>query len=488
MKAQLVVLDVVVTDKNGNAVDGLTAKDFQVFEDGKPQTIRSVEPPSAHTLPEATAAAGTDAVLDPARPAAFGHAPVTILLLDQLNTHFADSAFARKALHDFLIKQPAVLTQPTTLLGLSDDHLKLMQGFTLDRDALLKALATSPNKYAWELELRGKAEGGPINRLDQSLHALEEIAQNYAAIAGRKNLIWVGGGFPTLEPGLLATPDAKEVKDTLQHVTDVLLDTRVTLYAIDPTSTAAGMSEITSAEQQMFADAAGETLSGSSDPFGSQDDFNELGPVTGGRVVRGRNDIAQLIASSVDQGSRFYTIAYSPSSASEATAAYRKIKVVCLRPGLTAITRSGYYSGRSQQERSVTSAAYDLTTAAEGPLPLNGLQVTVVPDPSSTAPPNTYIVRVAASGLNWQPRDDGGSTASVYIMAVSFNAKSRMLNHTLHGMLANAKPGVDLRDPSRLADFVFTATAAPKATGLRFIVRDSSTGHMGSVDLPLPKH
>ena len=488
VKAQLVVLDVVVTDKNGNAVDGLTAKDFQVFEDGKPQRIRSVEPPSAHTLPIATASAGAAAILDPAKPATFGHAPVTILLLDQLNTHFADSSFARRALHDYLIKQPTVLTQPTTLLGLSDNRLKLMQAFTLDRDALLRALAASPTKYAWELEVNGKAEHGPIDRLDQSLHALEEIAQNYAAIEGRKNLIWVGGGFPTLDPGTISTPDAKEVKDTLQHVTDVLLDTRVTLYAVDPTSSMPGMTEITNDEEQMFALATGgDNMAAASDPFGSQDDFNALGPVTGGRVVRGRNDIAQLIGSSIDQGTRFYTIAYSPSADSQAAAAFRKIKVVCLRPGLTANTRSGYYSGRSQQERSVSSAAYDLTAAAEGPLPLNGLQVTVLPDPSPTAPQDTYIVRVAAPALTWQPKDDGSSTASVYIMAVSFNAKNRMLNHTLHGMLANAKPGVDLRDPSRLADFVFSATAAPKATGLRFIVRDSTTGRMGSVDLTLPK-
>jgi VWFA-related protein len=485
VRARLVVLDVVVTDKNGNAVDNLTANDFQVFEDGRLQRIRSVEPPSAHVLPPETAAAGAAAVLDPAQPASFGHAPVTILLLDQLNTHFADSSFARRALHDYLVKQPPVLAQPATLLSLSDNRLNLLQGFTLDRDALLHALAATPTKYAWELEVNGKADHGPIDRLDQSLHALEAIAQNYAAIQGRKNLIWVGGGFPTLDPATITSPDAREVKDTLQHVTDVLLDTRVTLYAVDPSSS---LPEITNDEQQMFALATGgDNMAAAADPFGSQDDFNALGPVTGGRVVRGRNDVAQLIGASVQSGASFYTIAYSPDSASEAVAAYRKIKVVCLRPGLTATTRSGYYTGRSEQERSVSSAAYDLTAAAEGPLPLNGLHVTATPDPSPAAAPDTYIVRVSASQLTWQPKDDGASTASVYIMAVSFNAKSRMLNHTLHGMLANAKPNVDLRDPHRLADFVFTATPAPKATGLRFIVRDSATGRMGSIDLTLPK-
>ena len=40
---QLVVEMVSVTDKNGKTVEGLTAKDFTVTEDGKPQEIRFCE-------------------------------------------------------------------------------------------------------------------------------------------------------------------------------------------------------------------------------------------------------------------------------------------------------------------------------------------------------------------------------------------------------------------------------------------------------------
>src|ERR1051325_1486712 len=37
---QLVVVDVTVKDKNGQPIEGLTAKDFTITEDGKPQEIK----------------------------------------------------------------------------------------------------------------------------------------------------------------------------------------------------------------------------------------------------------------------------------------------------------------------------------------------------------------------------------------------------------------------------------------------------------------
>jgi VWFA-related protein len=481
VNSRLVVLDVVVTDAAGKPVDGLTAKDFQVYEDGKLQRIRSLEPPSAHRLPAATLAAGAGEVFDPARPAAFGRSPVTVLVLDQMNTHFTDSSFARRELHDYLAKQPPLLPQPATLLTVYNNRFKELQPFTRDRDTLLKALAAAPVKYAWELEVNGNTSDGPLDRTEANLRDLEQIAQSYARIPGRKNLIWVGGGFPTIDPASIDGDDAVEVKETIQHVTDVLLDTRVTLYAVDPSSTAAGLTEITDTTQLEVAEATGGSLGVGNDPFNASEDFDRLGPVTGGRVVRARNDIAQLIASSVDLGANYYTLSYTPSSEADTASQYRKIKVVCLRPGLTAATRSGYYSGQTQQDRSTATASYDLSTAAEGTLPLNGLHVTVQPDPEGVT--DAYNVRVGAPQLTWKTQADGSAVASVYVMAVSLNAKGKVLEHTVHGMKATAKAGTNLQDPAHFATFLFTAPAVPKAGRLRFVVRDSASGRMGSCDL-----
>jgi VWFA-related protein len=482
--ARLVVLDVVVTDKSGQPVDNLAAGDFQVFEDGKQQRIRSVEPPSAHTLPASSQSSSTT-VFDPAAPASFGQSPATILVLDQLNTHFADSSFARRALHEYLAGQPALLPQPATLLSLYDGHFKPLQPFTRDREALERAIDSAPPQYAWELESKGKTEHGPIERLDQSLHALEEMAASYARIPGRKNLIWVGGGFPSLDPATVDRHDLAEVQQTIQHVTNVLLDTRVTVFAVDPTSSAAGMTEITDATQQEFVLSAGDGLSTTMDPFSSSEDFDRLGPVTGGRVIRGRNDVAQQIAQAVDLGANFYTISYTPSSSIATAAKFRQIQVVCDRPGLTATTREGYYAGKPEPRDTLADATYDLTTAAESPVPLNGLHVVAAPDSAGGAPAGSYLVRVEVPNLTWKSNPDGSASAQVYVLAVALDAHNKMLTHTLRGMVANARPGANTADPTKTTSFAITPEPARKATKLRFVVRDSASGRMGSYDLPL---
>jgi VWFA-related protein len=482
VKSSIVLLDVVVTDSKGNPVMDLKREDFRVFEDKQPQHISSFEPPEAHDLP---APARQNAPFNPDDTASYGDSPVTVLVLDELNTHFADTDFARRSIHDFLAARPATLNEPTMLLTLGDTKFQLLQNFTRNRDDLLKALANHKTSYSWKLEI-GKSVGQEtVDRLGFSVNALEQIAEYTARIPGRKNLVWVGQGFPSLDTSGLAPDDDLKLTAMLQHVTDTLLATRVTLYAIDPTSNAVGMTEITDADQLQFSMATGGSAGRLMDPFDQQLDFDRLGPVTGGRVLRGQNDISHLIDASVQLGEHYYTIGYSPTDTSNASQSFRKITVKCLRPGTTVQTRDGYYPGVSKRQKSTETLSTDLNAALSAELLYSALHIRVEPLGN-----DQYSIHVIAPGLTWTTIDSGPdvgkNTAQAEVLGASLSAKGSVLAHTMHTMTATAAATANVHSPSLPADFAI-ALARPKGTAkMRFVVRDATSGAMGSFDLILP--
>ena len=92
-------LDVVVTDKSGNPVAGLDAKDFSLQDDcGKPQTIVTFK-----------ASDGAPGNPD-SRVSVF-------LMMDTVNSGLVDISFMREEVEKFLRQNGGQLPQPTTVLS-----------------------------------------------------------------------------------------------------------------------------------------------------------------------------------------------------------------------------------------------------------------------------------------------------------------------------------------------------------------------------------
>src|SRR5258708_7137344 len=133
--SRLVLVDAVVTDKSGQRIKGLTKDDFTVLENGKPQKVsvfsfESVAPP-AQQMPALPANVYTN------RPEYdMPKGPLTLVLLDGLNTPAADQGYARSQILKYLGTQlqPGQPVAVYTLAG----SLRLLQDFTGDV-ALLKA-------------------------------------------------------------------------------------------------------------------------------------------------------------------------------------------------------------------------------------------------------------------------------------------------------------------------------------------------------------
>lgn len=133
----MVFLDATVLDKKGHpVVEGLTKDDFAITEDGKPQRIFSFEAPETH---EMNANARND------NPD--GKAPVTIIVLDLLNSSFEDFAFIRYSMGKYLSTQPMQLNSPAELMVIGDQSLEMVQSYTRrigTADVDRKALDSAP--------------------------------------------------------------------------------------------------------------------------------------------------------------------------------------------------------------------------------------------------------------------------------------------------------------------------------------------------------
>jgi len=478
VNARIVVLDVVVTDKAGHLVPGLTRDDFTIFEDQTQQAIRSFEGPEQHTLPPDLP---IDAIKSTADLAKVPNAPVTVLVLDELNTRFEDMSFARNSLEKYLNSQPATLTQPTALIAATNTKFQLLQDYTLNRQAVLTALKNHFPEYPWRLMQSGKGGPGAAERLAMSLGSLEQIAQATSGHPGRKNVVWVGRGFPAVNLQDSTDQEAAVIQHAIEHVVDVMRDARITLTTIDPTVNTSTIVDIETPEDLDIAQN-----SNGADPMEGDVNFQLLAPATGGRVYLSRNDVDAEIGTSIRDGGNYYTLSYTPKGESNAAQPYRRIRIQMNRPGLTATTRNGYYVESAAPSPNATPAAlkqnldkiaFDLGGAANSKLAYTGLQVTAH---RMADPPNTFAVQIDPKDLSVQQQSDGQAQTEITLMIASFDRQNKLIAHQIQESSARINPATI---PASAAEFRIQAVIPADATRVRVVARDAVTGKMGTVDL-----
>src|SRR5437667_12517119 len=130
----LVLIDAVVTDKQGNPIAGLRPEDFVVEENGTAQKIATFAGPVESTAGPASLPPGIYSNRSQYRSTG----PVTVMLLDAINTPFSDQAYARRQMLSFVQDQykPDQRKAVFTLSG----SLNVLQDFTTDPQILYAAL------------------------------------------------------------------------------------------------------------------------------------------------------------------------------------------------------------------------------------------------------------------------------------------------------------------------------------------------------------
>lgn len=339
VESQLVVLDLVVTDRAGNIVTNLTRDGFVVYEDGVEQTIKTFETPQEKpvlpTVPPKDRNGHDD----------WGESPRTILVIDALNTPFAEIAYCRDQVERYLRAQPPLLAQPTIALWLNDRGFHPISSFTRNREALILAIdhhsASIPDNLT---------RGDLLKMFNESLAALQQIALFGRGQKGSKQIVWVGRSFPTIDGSGLSSSLLDAFHRAVRSTINELLESRTTVYVIDPTvqtgppdqaGTDAGDVSLKPAIAEM-PDAINAIAQKESDPFELSFDFKRLVTQSGGEYFQNRNDLNHEIGESIAKATTFYSLSYVPSKPIE-TVDYRKIDVRTRDAKYVVHTRQGYY-------------------------------------------------------------------------------------------------------------------------------------------------
>ncbi|SNT12814.1 VWFA-related domain-containing protein [Granulicella rosea] len=469
-----VVLDVVVTDAKGRTVDNLKKEDFTLLEDLLPQRITSFERPEAHVMPSP----GKLLVQSTADLPKVAGAPVTMLVLDELNSNFEDMAYARNRMEKYLNAQGPVLAQPTTLLAATNTAFEVIRDFTQDRAAILAALHKHQPDFPWKIMRGGNNSEIAFERLSQSLASLLQMTQATRGTPGRKTVIWVGKGFPGVDVTKLDADSETKIQNAMKSLTQSLLKARITLYTIDPESSLTSLPTLSDDLDNFVSQNNGQ-------PFADEINFSTLAPATGGTALFSRNDIDAELSEQVTQGSHYYTLSYTPTDLSLDPDKYRRIHIKLSTPGLTATTRNGYYAmpdvdpakeiaAKKPVEQKAQLEA-EMGKAALSQIVYNGLNVTL--DKADKG----FKLGVPASELRWMTTSAGKSRAEITVMLVAFSRKGKAVAHSSDELSAEAAGQMQGSDQKAL--FLLSPLDAQGATRYRVVVRDAETGKIGTADM-----
>ncbi|SNS95079.1 VWFA-related domain-containing protein [Granulicella rosea] len=382
--AKLVVVDVVVTDRDHHPVHGLKQSDFTLLESKKPQQIKSFDEHSALT----DAAAAKFEPMPKMPPGIFTNfepAPVNsalnIVLLDTLNTPLKDQMFVRNQLLDYL--KHAKPGTRVAIFGLTS-KLVLLQGFTSDPDVLKTAINKTKSIRA-SLLLDDPANGATADsgdlsdfgmaqisanvstfesieqsfmiqqRVEYTLDAMNNLARYLSNLPGRKNLIWFSGSFPLdiLPDGEVGAAGGDpfaavlEMEDEYRETTNLLARSQVAVYPVDARGLMVAPMFDASTSGAKFARNPAAFGQANTAFFnkttGEHATMQRMAQDTGGEAYINTNGLAQAVTKAIENGSNYYTLTYAPSD-TKWNGDYRPIKVTLAQQGYNLSYRHGYYS------------------------------------------------------------------------------------------------------------------------------------------------
>lgn len=514
----VVSIDVVVTDRQGEVVRDLTAADFEILQDGKRQKVTFAEFVPLVTGADSTARGiGSTSVPVPAAPPIMREqVPRTFLLVvDDLGLSVEGVHNIRRALRQFV--DTGLQARDLAAIVRTGEARGMVQALTNDRGALYAAIdalryntlsrkGVSPSGDVVQVGA-GTPEIDDVSGLQRSvstagsLAALNLVVQAARDLPGRKTVIFASEGFQlALGTDAATIPDVDpRVRHGLDRVVDEAARSGVVIYAIDcqalqPAALRAS-DDIHAADARENPDAmAGVVRRLAADRRRAIRDAQEslayLAEQTGGFAVVNTNDLAGGLGRIGSDVRDYYVIGYEPDRDTFAPKGkpprLHTIAVHVKRAGLRVRARKQFIGVSDPEWRSAApTPAQQLVRAAISPFTSATIAVQAT-HLSGYSPGRGMFVRTVlhldAQALAFSTDGSGTRTATADLVGLVFNSDGAQVHSVSTGFdvtLKNAAAEQAIKD-----GLVYTARVPIEKPGgyqLRYAVRDRRSGAIGSV-------
>ncbi|HEV2988171.1 MAG TPA: VWA domain-containing protein [Candidatus Angelobacter sp.] len=500
-ETELVLVNVIARDKQGNLVQDLKREDFIILEDGKPQTVSSFDYEHIDSAPlPAVAGPAQQSITGQAVPSkpiltvkdadeALNNKRVIVLFFDLSSMNPDEIQRSVDAARKY-VQAKMTSADMIAIVSLASS-LRLDQDFTSDRTQLLKVLNRFSRAEGQGMDngLTGDADGieetgnayapdeTEYNQFntDRKLEALQSLSQVLARFNQKKSIIYFSSGM---------TQTGIENQTALRAAINTAVKANVAIYTMDSRGLEAqppGGSAQT-ASLRGTAMYSGNAVQRSLDKnFASQETLATLSGDTGGKAFLDTNDLGQVFDRVQRDTSVYYVLGYKSSNPLR-DGHFRRIEVKMNRPGLKLEFRKGYYAPKDFKHFNAEDKDRQMQDELASALPSTDVAVYMAAayfrlDENRFYTPVSLVV--PGSQIPFTKGGDKDKAALDVIGQVLDELKRPVgsVRETVK-LLLDASQEVKRKNVQYTTGFVL----APGKYHFKFVVRENESGRMGSFE------
>jgi VWFA-related protein len=506
VKVQLVVEAVVVKDKDGKPIEGLTAKDFAVTEDGVPQTVRICEHQDLAELAKPLPVSKqrdenlklykqltrTQIAPESADNERFKNRRLLALYFDMSAMNPADQLRALSAAEQFIRTQMTTVDL-VSILRYQGGSVDVLQDFTADRDRLLSILNTlivgEGQGSAETVDDASSADTGAafgqddsefnVFNTDRQLSALETAAKMLGQLNEKKSLIYFASGLRL---------NGIDNQAQLHATVDSAIKAGVSFWPIDARGLVAeaplgDATQGSPGNSGVYTGAA--ALANTSNFKASQDTLYALAGDTGGKALFDNNDLTRGIVQAQDAISDYYLLGYYATNTAK-NGHFRRVKVT-LTQNLDAKLnyREGYYADKEFNRFTAIDKERQLEDALMLEDPITELSIAMEIDHFQLNRAEYFvpiIVKIPGRELALAKRGGAEHTLIDFVGEIKDLVGGTTVSNVRDNVNIKLSDATAAELAHRPIEYDTGFTLLPGKYMIKFLARDDETGRIGTYE------